>query len=127
MQTIRTLALIGLFLSVYAYNVKKQAEKNKNYKPLCDISKNISCTKAFTSKYVNLTPISNMVWGVLFYTIIYVLAGKSLTTYIQILAIPAVIASIYLAYVSYIKQKNFCLVCTGVYVINILILWFSFQ
>lgn len=126
-QIIRTLAVIGLILSVYAYNVRKLSLKNHNYKPLCDIKNNISCTKAFTSTYASIISVPNMVWGILFYISVFVFAGKGMITYIQIITIPAVIASVYLAYISYIKQKNFCLVCTSVYIINILILWFSFQ
>lgn len=41
--------LVGLGLSLYAYSVELMMEENKSYKPMCDISPQMSCTKAFGS------------------------------------------------------------------------------
>lgn len=42
--------LIGLGLSIYSYVIEQATVKDENYKAMCDISENVSCTKAFKSK-----------------------------------------------------------------------------
>lgn len=123
---IRILAVIGFWLSFYAYYVEKKS-RNKNYKPICNISKNISCTKAFLSKYGKLLGKSNSVFGMFFYPTIYLLSFFNLISYIFYLSMFSVLGSLYLAYLSYIKLKTFCLVCTSIYLINILLLFFSYK
>lgn len=44
--------LVGLGLSLYAYAVEITTEGNSNYKPYCDISPHMSCTKVFGSSWV---------------------------------------------------------------------------
>jgi len=127
MTAIPLLAGIGFFLSLYAVYVKRKASKSKNYKPICDISKNISCTKAFKSSYGRLLVLPNSVYGILFYLLIYILAISNNIDVIFYLSIFATIGSIYLAYISYIKQKNYCVVCTATYLVNILLLIFSYS
>lgn len=119
---IRFLTLLALILSIYAYRVVSKTKKYKKYKPLCDISKNISCTKAFFSKEGSLTGIPNPIIGILFYSLLFLLAALSKYNLIFILSIPAVLGSIYFSYISYFKQRNFCLICSTIYIINILIL-----
>jgi len=123
---IQVLAIVGLLLSIYSVYVKKKISKIKNYKALCDISKNVSCTKAFSSKYGSLVSLPNSVYGIFFYLIIIFLANYGLFSFIFYLSLIATIGSIYLAYVSYFKLKNYCVVCGGVYVINFLIFIFSY-
>ncbi|MBS3128819.1 vitamin K epoxide reductase family protein [Candidatus Woesearchaeota archaeon] len=121
-MTIPILAIIGLLLSLYALYVKTKAEKNKKYKPLCDISENISCTKAFLSKEGSLTGFPNPLIGIFYYVIIFSLFYIKQNQIIFYFSFIAALGSLYLAYLSYIKQKNFCLVCTGIYVVNILLM-----
>lgn len=120
-----TLALIGLVLSVYSIYVSRKLNKNY-YKPFCDVSKDMSCTKAFSSKYSRFLLIHNSTYGVLYYLIIMIISLQGYYGTIFYLAILSTIFSIYLAYVSYFKMKNFCLVCNAIYLINILILIFSY-
>jgi len=120
MNPISILAIIGSLLSFYALYVKWKVH-DKNYKPLCDVKENISCIKAFTSKYGKLAALPNPVYGLFFYALLFFFIDYAL--YFGLIAFPI---TIYLAYISYIKQKNFCLVCTGIYLINILILIFSY-
>ena len=44
------LCLLGVGLSYYAYVVETNKEKDADYKPLCDLSEHVSCTKAFMSE-----------------------------------------------------------------------------
>jgi len=116
------LAMLGLILSAYALYVKNNAEKNKKYKPICDISKHVSCTKAFLSKEGALTGFPNPLLGIFFYILVIVLYFFHAPQLIFLCGLLASIVSVYLAYTSYVKQRNFCLVCTGVYLINILLM-----
>ncbi len=125
-MVINLLAIIGFWLSFYSYYVEKKS-KNKNYKPVCNISKNISCTKAFLSKYGRLLGKSNSFYGMFFYISIFFLAQLNLISFIFFISIFSFLGTVYLAYLSYIKLKTFCLVCTSIYLINILLLFFSYK
>ena len=124
---IEILAIIGFWLSFYAYYVEKSASKNKNYKPVCDISKEISCTKAFTSKYRKLLGKSNSFFGMFFYPVVYFLFSLNFFSLVFLLSILSALGSVYPAYLSYVKLKTFCLVCTSIYLINFLLLFFSYK
>ncbi len=123
---IEILAIIGFWLSFYAYYVEKKSAR-ENYKPVCDISKEISCTKAFLSRYGKLFGKSNSLFGMLFYPVIFALSSLNLFNYSFFLSIFSVLGSLYLAYISYMKLKTFCLVCTSIYLINLLLLFFSYK
>ncbi len=120
------LGFLGLLITIYATYVKYKYFYNKNYRAACDIRKNISCTKAFSSKYGKLIGISNIVVGIIFYIAILILAYYNQTTFLLYLTALAFIGTLYLVYVSYFKLKNFCLVCTAIYIINLLLLIFSY-
>lgn len=47
---VKYVAGIGVILSIYAYYVEIQSEKDSNYEALCDINEHISCTNVFSSK-----------------------------------------------------------------------------
>ena len=126
-QILMILAAIGLVLSVYAYYVGKKAKSEKKYTALCDINDKISCSKAFTSKYGSHFGISNTIFGSFFYALVFVLALYNLTSWVFYLSVLAVLGTVYLAYLLYVKVKSFCLVCSSIYIINILLLIFSFM
>lgn len=119
---IRIIAAIGFLLSFYGWYVERQARSDKDYKAVCDISESMSCTNAFTSEYGKLISLSNSVWGMLFYSLVILLAFHQQMTAILGLAAFAVLGSVYLAYIQYIRMKNFCLVCTAIYLVNVALL-----
>ena len=120
------LIIIGFLLSAYSFYVVKKMKKEKNYKAVCDISDRVSCTRAFSSKYGEIFGLSNTIYGMIFYAIIFILALFGFINYIFYLSIFSVIGSIYLAYVLYFKLHNLCLVCHGIYLVNLLLLIFSY-
>lgn len=122
MNAIQFLAGIGIFLSIYAYYVERHARRIKNFRTVCDISDNISCTKAVTSKYAKITGVSNALLGIAYYSTVYVLETGGIATILFWVSILGVLASLYLAYISYFKLKNFCVVCSATYLVNIGIL-----
>lgn len=57
MVTVRALNVLftlssftGLALSIYAFIVEQAAEKDANYKAMCDINEFVSCTTVFKSE-----------------------------------------------------------------------------
>ena len=116
------IAALGLVLSVYTLYVEHQLKNNSSFKAVCDIGENMSCTKAFTSPYGRIAGISNAFLGLLFYVLVAVLAWLGQKNFILLLALFSVLGSAYLAYLQYGKLKNFCLVCTLIYVVNVALL-----
>ncbi|MFT4261701.1 MAG: vitamin K epoxide reductase family protein [Candidatus Woesearchaeota archaeon] len=114
---ILVLATIGFIISIYGYYVQQEKKKR-----ICDITKNISCTSALTSKEAYLFGFSNTLLGIFGYPLLaitYQLGFLELTTLGIIIACTL---SLYLAYINYFKQRNFCLVCTASYLVNFLLL-----
>lgn len=124
---IQIVAVVGLLASIYAVYVDNKANKEKEYKAVCDINDHISCTKAFSSQYAKTFGISNSILGILFYAVILGLSFLQIPNIVLYLSIAAVLGSLYLGYISYFKLKNFCLVCGTIYVVNILLLIFSLR
>jgi vitamin-K-epoxide reductase (warfarin-sensitive) len=121
------LAVLGFCISLYTYLLEKKVKKDPNYKPVCDISDKISCTKPMKSSYAALFYFSNAVIGMIFYAVIALLAFFEMHKLIALLAIAGFIASCILAYVLYSRIKSLCLLCTALYGINILILYVALK
>ncbi len=120
------LSLIGLSLSVYSIYVEYKLSKSKKYKALCDFGKKASCTRAFSSKFGKIFGISNSFLGFMFYIMIFSLSFYNQINYIFYLSALSLPLTIYLLYSLYFKLKDFCLVCTAIYIVNFLILIFSY-
>jgi|TARA_Y100000034_G_C6856089_1_gene389060 uncharacterized membrane protein len=116
---IKILIGLGLFLSVYAFYVDKKI--NSRYKPACDVSAKISCTKAFRSKYGKILGISNSVYGILFYLALFFLLIYNLVDFVFYTSTISLIFSIYLIYILQFKLDIFCIVCYGIHLTNLLI------
>ena len=122
---VNVLSFFGFLLSAYALWVRWNCRKS-GYRPLCDISDRISCTKAFASGVGVTLGIPNPIYGVLFYPLVAMLWQSGSLPAARLLAVLAVLASTYLAYVSY-KQRNFCVVCAAIYTANIAMLVAVYQ
>jgi vitamin-K-epoxide reductase (warfarin-sensitive) len=121
-QGIQLTALAGLLLSIYAYYIEKRAERQKDYKAVCDIKESMSCTAAFTSPYGKIAGISNSLVGIIFYAFfIFMTSFSQFKVYWFYIAAFSFIGAIYLAYLSYFKMRNFCVICTAIYIINLIL------
>lgn len=130
--------LFGLVLSYYAYFVEIKKEEDEFYKPLCDIHKYVSCTKAFMSEYgkgLGLIPkdsilyARNPIYGLGVYILIVILTltnNYACSAAVVILGFFCNVATIYLAYILYIIQ-DFCIVCFMTYIVNAIILSLSIK
>ena len=125
-STVQILAVIGLLLSVYTWHIVYRAEKSKTYKAVCDFNERMSCTKVFRSKYGAIFGIPNHFYGIGFYLAVLLLDSLGYNNLVLYMAIASIALSVYLAYASLIKERNFCLVCNAVYLVNALLLFASF-
>jgi uncharacterized membrane protein len=119
------LSALGFVISVYAIWVDNRIHTLVRYKPACDVTKVVSCSRVFGSNYGQVFGFSNAYIGLIGYALIFVFASLNNIPYVNVLAFFAVAVSLVLAYVSYFKLKSFCLVCTATYVINIFLLFIS--
>ncbi len=117
---ITLLCITGLLLSVYALVVERRL-RDRDYVPLCDVSKSVSCSKAFASSYGRLFGIPNSAVGLAFYLLVLLMDLLGFTFAVQSLATIAALGSLYLAYLSFIRLRNFCVLCTAVYAVNLLL------
>ncbi len=119
MLWIQVFAVLGIILSIYAFVTEYKLKHKRSYKPVCDISKEVSCSKAFLSKYGKLGGISNSLVGIFYYLVIFLFANDSY--YLFLLTFAGLISSILLAYLSFVKLKIFCLVCNAIYIVNLIL------
>ena len=115
------LAAIGFCISAYAYFVEQKIRQEPDFKPFCDINDRISCTKPMKSQYSNLFFFSNAFVGMLYYVVVAVLAFFDTNMLLIITASVSMIITCFLAYILYFKIKSFCLLCSSVYLINLII------
>ena len=120
-------ALIGFSVSLYAYIVEKKIKENPLYKPACDLSARISCSKPITSSYGKIFFISNSLAGMCFYAVIAILALIGATKLLLLATLGGVLFSCVLAYILYVKIQSLCIVCTTLYVVNGILLYLSIQ
>ena len=125
MWVIQFLAILGFIASIYFAYVKRNTKKNKNYKALCDITDIVSCTKAARSHSSDLLGFPNAWLGLVFYPFVFLLTFFEGIILIFGLSMIANALTLYLIYVS-IKEKFICPVCVGIYIINFLLLIFSY-
>ena len=119
---IEILAIVGFLLSIYTLYVEYMCSDGK---AACDINDKFSCTKTITSKYGRTFGVPNSVGGIVFYVLVFILALMGFITYVKYLSVIAVLGSVYLAYISQFKLKTWCPVCILIYIVNILLLVFS--
>ncbi len=119
------LAGIGFGISLYMYLLEQKVKNEPTYKPVCDIDDRISCTKAMKSKYANIFYFSNALTGMGYYLVVGILALFSASHLLLIATIAGCICSAVLAYFLIFKVKSLCILCTTLYIVNILLLIFA--
>ncbi len=116
---------IGILLSLYTLYVEHRLKKDHSYKAVCDINDRMSCSKTFESPYGRIFGISNAYPGLLFYLVVIGLTYYLQFEFLLYITVFGLLFSAYLAYLLYFKLKHFCLVCHGIYLVNILLLIFA--
>jgi uncharacterized membrane protein len=121
------ISILGFMISFYAFVLEQRVKKDASYKPLCDINSWISCSKPILSKYGNIFYVSNALVGMVFYSIVAYLSIMSRANMLFFASLLAVIVSLILGYILYFKIKSLCLLCTALYLINIILLLMTIQ
>jgi vitamin-K-epoxide reductase (warfarin-sensitive) len=119
---IMIVAALGLCISLYTYSVERKIKTNSQYKPACDLSDRISCTKPMLSEYANMFYFSNAFVGTSYYILIILLAAFNMLNLLLLAASAACFFSLFMAYILYVRIKAFCILCTSIYVVNFIIL-----
>lgn len=122
MISILILAAIGFCISVYTYLLEQKIKVQPNYKSACDLSDRVSCTKPMKSPYGAIFYFSNAIIGAAYYLMVIVVALLNMHTLLLFATICGCIVSAFLAYLLYFKIKSLCLLCTTLYIINIMLL-----
>lgn len=117
----------GLIVCLYGAYIEHKVLADHTYKAACDISDQASCTKTFLSPWGKLLGISNIYVGIAFYLVMLALGILGQVHLAFLGAVGACIASAYLAYILYTKVKTFCLLCSSIYLINIILLIITYR
>jgi vitamin-K-epoxide reductase (warfarin-sensitive) len=120
------LTISGFLISLYAFYIEKKMTKNPEYKPVCDLSDKVSCSKPIKSPYGKFFPVPNSIIGMIFYALMFLIALFGCQTLVFYGAVAACLVSIFLAYILLVKIKSYCLICFSMYVVNILLLISSY-
>jgi len=70
MALVLILSIIGFVISFYAMNVVYKLNKNENYKPWCDFSDSVSCSRAFLSRFGRGFGLPNPFVGIVYYLVL---------------------------------------------------------
>lgn len=122
MFELQMLAITGFGISVYAHCVENKIQKNPIYKPFCDLSDVVSCSKPIKSQYGKIFFVSNADIGMVYFALIQLFILFRAHALLLLTVIGGCIASCILAYILYFKIRAFCIVCTSIYLINFLML-----
>lgn len=117
--SIGLLALLGFAASLYVYYLERKLVGDPTFKPFCNLSDKVSCTKPIASPYGTTFGISNGILGLIFYASIGIAALLHATMFIWYASLVACIASVYFAYILFFKIQSACIVCISIYLINI--------
>jgi len=112
--------IFGFFLSIYALYEVTRLNKDPNYKPICDFSELASCSRAFFSREGNHFGLPNPFFGVLFYIMCFIALTLRLEIVLNYLLLFGLVSTVYLGYVLYFRIKSICVVCTLIYLVNII-------
>ena len=117
----------GLAVCLYGRYIESKTLGDHAYKAACDISDRVSCTKTFMSPWGKMLGISNLLVGIIFYLGIIALGLFNQVQLAFLGAVAACCVSMYLAYILYTKIKTFCLLCSSIYLINIILLLVTYR
>jgi len=120
------IAAIGLCITLYAAFIEYRLYKNPSYKPVCDLSDRVSCSKTFLSPYSKILKVSNTILGDLFYSGMMFLAWFEYTTLAWYGALSGAFASVFFAYILFFKVRTICLLCISIYLVNIALLYVTY-
>ncbi len=130
------LALAGLGVSLYLTNFHFKILSDANYESFCSINATFDCDKVNSSPWAKLWGIPLGLYGAGFYSVILALSAFTFSRKDKHAGAPqlifglsflAVVLSLGLAYISAVEIGAWCILCVSLYIINILLLVFSYR
>jgi uncharacterized membrane protein/protein-disulfide isomerase len=125
-RLIAAFAVLGLGASAWSSYVHYALLTRPGYTSFCDINGTVSCTQAYLSPYGSLWGVPVALGGLLFFTIVLLLAGfggrrpaknqDATAGYIFAASTVALAVVFYLAWASFFKLHAVCLLCAATYV-----------
>lgn len=128
------LVLVGLGDSLYLALSHYRVHRDIGYSSFCAISKSLNCDTVSQSSYAILFGVPIAVWAVLGYSlflVVLLLSGHRKVDRGRLWAILYIVAfgfslySIFLAYISSVHIKSYCLMCILSYAVNFLLLFYT--
>ena len=119
------IAALGLAASVAATWVHYHLLVNPDYTSFCDINATVSCKQAYLSRYGSVGGVPVAVGGLVFFTLVLLLAwaghkgnrmADSAPAYIFALSTLGLAVVLYLGYASFVILKEVCPLCVTTYV-----------
>ncbi|XP_017077762.1 vitamin K epoxide reductase complex subunit 1 [Drosophila eugracilis] len=126
---LRWVCACGLAISLYSLYVKMKLKEDENYKPMCDVNENISCSLVFKSVYGDgfglseITKLSspNGAIGCVFY-VLYFLSSffkhKWICLAQLIVCTLTLLLCAYLGFLLLFVFYDCCLVCLVIYIVH---------
>jgi uncharacterized membrane protein len=119
-------AALGLGASAWSSYVHYALLTRAGYTSICDVNATVSCTQAYLSQYGSIWGIPVALGGVLFFTIVLLMAGlgarrtvrarENVPAYIFAFSTVGLAFVLYLAWASFFKLNAVCLLCVVTYV-----------
>ncbi|XP_018497422.1 vitamin K epoxide reductase complex subunit 1 [Galendromus occidentalis] len=134
---------MGIGVSMYALYVEVNKITTPAYKPMCDISEHVKCSRVLVSEYSrgfgllgsffgadSPLNMSNCAFGIVFYMIVFCLGFIHQPTVLYLtvwFVVLAYVMSMYLMAVLIFVLSDFCVVCATIYAINTLLMLATFS
>ncbi|KAE8625005.1 hypothetical protein XENTR_v10006128 [Xenopus tropicalis] len=148
--------VLGIVLSIYAFHVEREKERDPGYKAICDFNEWVHCSTVLSSRYWahrlcwappvrwgrgfgmlgsifgkdSLLNQPNSVFGLVFY-LLQMLLGMTVSAVAALVlmtsSIVSVVGSVYLAYILYFVLKDFCVICVTTYLLNFILLIINYK
>lgn len=139
-QIVILCSLIGMSLSLYAFYIETRKSTDPTYRAACDINESMSCSRVLSSRWgrgFGFLPsdsffnLPTSIFGFMYYCLSLLLnqsvQSKDLARIRVFLSILTNLGSIYLGYILYFVLQDFCFVCFGMYVVNLILLICNFK
>ncbi|HEU4939499.1 MAG TPA: vitamin K epoxide reductase family protein [Vicinamibacterales bacterium] len=119
-------AALGIGAASMSSYVHYQLLTDPSYSSFCDVNASVNCTQAYLSPYGSLFGVPVALFGVFFFTLVFLLAGvggragstvrDAISAYIFAISTVGLAFILYLGWASYVQLKTFCMLCTVTYV-----------
>jgi len=124
------LGLLGLGISIVAYIIHLRLSANPGYTSFCTINSRVDCDLVMSSRYARLAGLPIPLWAVGYYSALIAVAvgiavvssarrREKLATLAVLLVTWGLLFSTYMAVIAFGVLHAVCLLCTGLYLVNI--------